>query len=379
MNYVDEFRDGALAQNIAARLKAEADPARRYRFMEFCGGHTHALARYGVTDLLPQNVRMIHGPGCPVCVLPVGRIDMAIRLALYQGVTLCSYGDVMRVPASGDLSLLRAKARGADIRMVYSPADALALARGQPGREVVFLAIGFETTTPPTALLIRQAAREGLKNFSVLCCHVLTPSAISHILTAAEVQPGEALALDGFVGPAHVSIIIGSAPYEPFARAYRKPVVIAGFEPLDVMQAILMLVHQVNEGRACVENEFTRAVTRQGNAAAQAVMAQVFELRDSFEWRGLGEVPSSALKIRSEFAAFDAEQRFDLSYRSVPDHKQCECGTILRGIKRPTDCKLFGTVCTPEHPMGSCMVSNEGACAAHYTYGRFRDMAVVTA
>ena len=378
MNYVDEFRDGALAQNIAARLRAEADPARRYRFMEFCGGHTHALARYGVTDLLPDNLRMIHGPGCPVCVLPVGRIDMAIRLALDQGVTLCSYGDVMRVPASGDLSLLRAKARGADIRMVYSPADALALARGQPGREVVFLAIGFETTTPPTALLIRQAAREGLKNFSVLCCHVLTPSAISHILASAEVQPGGTLALDGFVGPAHVSIIIGSAPYEPFARAYRKPVVIAGFEPLDVMQAILMLVRQVNEGRACVENEFTRAVTRQGNAAAQAVMAQVFEVRDSFEWRGLGQVPSSALKIRSEFAAFDAEQRFDLSYRSVPDHKQCECGAILRGVKRPTDCKLFGTVCTPENPMGSCMVSSEGACAAHYTYGRFRDMAVVT-
>jgi hydrogenase expression/formation protein HypD len=379
MNYVDEFRDGALAQNIAARLRAEADPARRYRFMEFCGGHTHALARYGVTDLLPHNLRMIHGPGCPVCVLPVGRIDMAIRLALDQGVTLCSYGDVMRVPASGDLSLLRAKARGADIRMVYSPADALALARGQPGREVVFLAIGFETTTPPTALLIRQAAREGLKNFSVLCCHVLTPSAITHILASAEVQPGAALPLDGFVGPAHVSIIIGSAPYEPFARAYRKPVVIAGFEPLDVMQAILMLVRQVNQGRACVENEFTRAVTCQGNAAAQAVMAQVFELRDSFEWRGLGEVPSSALKIRSEFAAFDAEQRFDLTYRSVPDHKQCECGAILRGVKRPTDCKLFGTVCTPEHPMGSCMVSSEGACAAHYTYGRFRDMAVVTA
>jgi hydrogenase expression/formation protein HypD len=379
MNYVDEFRDGALAQNIAARLKSEADPARRYRFMEFCGGHTHALARYGVTDLLPHNLRMIHGPGCPVCVLPVGRIDMAIRLALDQGVTLCSYGDVMRVPASGDLSLLRAKARGADIRMVYSPADALALARGQPGREVVFLAIGFETTTPPTALLIRQAAREGLKNFSVLCCHVLTPSAITHILASAEVQPGAALPLDGFVGPAHVSIIIGSAPYEPFARAYRKPVVIAGFEPLDVMQAILMLVRQVNQGRACVENEFTRAVTCQGNAAAQAVMAQVFELRDSFEWRGLGEVPSSALKIRSEFAAFDAEQRFDLTYRSVPDHKQCECGAILRGVKRPTDCKLFGTVCTPEHPMGSCMVSSEGACAAHYTYGRFRDMAVVTA
>jgi hydrogenase expression/formation protein HypD len=379
MNYIDEFRDGALAQNITASLKAEVDPARRYSFMEFCGGHTHALARYGVVDLLPDTVRMIDGPGCPVCVLPIGRIDMAIQLTLEQDVTLCSYGDVMRVPASDDLSLLRAKARGADIRMIYSPADALALAREQPGREVVFLAIGFETTTPPTALVILQAAREGLKNFSVLCCHVLTPSAITHILESPEAQTYGTLPLDGFIGPAHVSIVIGSAPYEPFARTYRKPVVIAGFEPLDVMQAILMLVRQVNTGRTCVENEFTRAVTRQGNTAAQAVMAQVFEVRGSFEWRGLGEVPFSALKIRPEFAAFDAEQRFELRCRSVPDHKQCECGAILRGVKRPTDCKLFGMVCTPEHPMGSCMVSSEGACAAHYTYGRFRDIAVVSA
>lgn len=379
MKYVDEFRDGALAQNLAASLQAEVDPSRNYSFMEFCGGHTHALARYGVVDLLPDNVRMIHGPGCPVCVLPIGRIDMAIQLALDQGVMLCTYGDVMRVPASEGLSLLRAKARGADIRMVYSPADALTLAREQPSRDVVFLAIGFETTTPPTALVILQAAREALKNFSVLCCHVLTPSAITHILESPEVQQYGTLPLDGFVGPAHVSIIIGSAPYEPFARAYRKPVVIAGFEPLDVMQAIVMLVRQVNEGRACVENEFTRAVTPQGNAAAQAVMAQVFELRDSFEWRGLGEVPSSALKIRPGLKAFDAEQRFDLNYRSVPDHKQCECGAILRGVKRPTDCMLFGTVCTPENPMGSCMVSSEGSCAAHYTYGRFRDIPVVAA
>lgn len=379
MKYIDEFRDGAVAQRIAARLEAEADPARHYSFMEFCGGHTHALARYGIVDLLPDNVRMIHGPGCPVCVLPIGRIDMAIRLALDRGVTLCTYGDVMRVPASDGLSLMRAKARGADIRMVYSPADALALAREQPDREVVFLAIGFETTTPPTALVILQASHEALKNFSVICCHVLTPAAISYILESPEVQQYGTLPLDGFVGPAHVSIVIGSAPYEPFACAYRKPVVIAGFEPLDVMQAIAMLVRQVNEGRASVENEFSRAVTREGNAAAQAVMAQVFELRDSFEWRGLGVVPSSALKIRLGFAAFDAERRFGLDYRSVPDHKQCECGAILRGVKRPTECKLFGTVCTPENPMGSCMVSSEGSCAAHYTYGRFRDIPVVAA
>lgn len=373
MKYVDEFRDGILAQNLAASIRAAVDPARNYSFMEFCGGHTHALARYGVVDLLPPNVRMIHGPGCPVCVLPIGRIDMAIHLALERGAMVCTYGDVMRVPASKDLSLLRAKARGGDIRMVYSPADALQLAQEHPQREVVFLAIGFETTTPPSALLIQQAARLGLKNFSVLCCHVLTPAAITHILQSPEVAQYGTLPLDGFVGPAHVSIVIGSAPYEPFAAHYRKPVVISGFEPLDVMQSILMLVRQVNEGRAVVENQFTRAVNRAGNAAAQAVTAQVFALRDSFEWRGLGEVPFSALKIRPEFASFDAEVRFGLHYRPVPDHKQCECGAILRGVKRPTDCKLFGTVCTPESPMGSCMVSSEGSCAAHYTYGRFRD------
>lgn len=379
MKYIEEFRDGAVAQRMADQLKAEVNPERHYSFMEFCGGHTHALARYGVLDLLPDNIRMIHGPGCPVCVLPIGRVDMAITLALDHGVMLCTYGDVMRVPASESLSLMQAKARGADIRMVYSPADALALARTNPEREVVFLAIGFETTTPPTALVIEQAAREGLKNFCVLCCHVLTPSAITHILESPEVQQYGTLPLDGFVGPAHVSIIIGSAPYEPFARRYRKPVVIAGFEPLDVMQAILMLVRQVNEGRACVENQFTRAVSRHGNAAAQAVMARVFELRDSFEWRGLGDVPLSALRIRPEFSDFDAEQRFGIQYRRVADHKQCECGTILRGVKHPTDCKLFGTVCTPDSPMGSCMVSTEGACAAHYLYGRFRNIPVVTA
>jgi hydrogenase expression/formation protein HypD len=347
--------------------------------MEFCGGHTHALARYGVIDLLPANVHMIHGPGCPVCVLPIGRIDMAIGLALERGVLLCSYGDVMRVPASAGLSLQRAKARGGDIRMVYSPADALQLAREHPDREVVFLAIGFETTTPPTALTLRQAAREGVRNFSVLCCHVLTPSAITHILQSPEVAQYGTLPLDGFVGPAHVSIVIGSAPYEPFARAYRKPVVISGFEPLDVMQSILMLVRQVNDGRAEVENQFTRAVNREGNRAAQAVTAEVFALRDSFEWRGLGEVPFGALQIGPAYAAFDAERRFELHYRAAPDHKQCECGAILRGVKRPTECKLFGTVCTPQNPMGSCMVSSEGSCAAHYTYGRLRDIAVVAA
>ncbi len=379
MKFIDEFRDGEIAARIGQRIAAEVDPARTYSFMEFCGGHTHAISRYGIAELLPDNVRMVHGPGCPVCVLPIGRIDLAIRLALDRGVIVCTYGDTMRVPASYGLSMIRAKARGGDIRMVYSGADALQIARDNPDREVVFFAIGFETTTPPTALVIRTAQREQLGNFSVLCCHVLTPSAITHILESPEVRQYGTVPIDGFIGPAHVSIVIGSQPYEHFAEEYAKPVVIAGFEPLDVMQAVLMLVRQVNEGRAEVENEFTRAVTREGNAAAQAVCSEVFELRTSFEWRGLGEVPYSALKIRPAFAAFDAERRFALEYTPVADNKACECGAILRGVKKPTDCKIFGTVCTPENPVGSCMVSNEGACAAHYAYGRFRDIPVVAA
>ena len=376
MKYIDEYRDSALAQHIAAAIRAAANPARIYQFMEFCGGHTHAIARYGLPDLLPDNVHMIHGPGCPVCVLPIGRIDLAIKLALENGVILCTYADTLRVPASESLSLLRAKARGGDIRMVYSVTDALKTARNNPGKAVVFFAIGFETTTPPTAVAIRQAQAEGLKNFSVLCCHVLTPSAIINILESPEVRVLGTVPLDGFIGPAHVSTVIGSRPYDFFAEEYRKPVVIAGFEPLDVMQAILMLVRQVNEGRAEVENEFTRAVTPEGNEKAQKLVSEVFELRRSFEWRGLGEVPYSALKIRSHYAEFDAERRFDLEYKPVPDTKACECGAILRGVKKPTDCKIFGTVCTPENPMGSCMVSSEGACAAHYSYGRHKDAEV---
>ena len=374
MKYIDEFRDGDVARKIADRLAIEARGERQYSFMEFCGGHTHAISRYGVSELLPANVRMIHGPGCPVCVLPIGRVDMAIKLALEHDVIVCTYGDTMRVPASDSLSLTKAKARGGDIRMVYSAADALTVARDNPTRQVVFFAIGFETTTPPTALAILRAQREGLKNFSVLCCHVLTPSAITHILESPEVRQYGTVPIDGFIGPAHVSIVIGAAPYEHFAEEYRKPVVIAGFEPLDVMQAILMLVRQVNEGRAHVENEFTRAVDRDGNLAAQQKVSEVFELRPSFEWRGLGEVPYSALKIRPAFAEFDAERRFDVGYKPVADNKACECGAILRGVKKPTDCKIFGTVCTPENPVGSCMVSSEGACAAHYAYGRFRSV-----
>jgi len=281
----------------------------------------------------------------------------------------------MRVPASNGMSLMKAKAQGADIRMVYSAADVLRIAREEPERQVVFFAIGFETTTPPTALVVKQAALLKLENFSVFVNHVLTPSAIAHILESPEVRDLGTVVIDGFVGPAHVSTIIGSQPYEYFAEEYRKPVVIAGFEPLDVMQAIEMLVKQVNEGRAEVENEFSRAVTREGNAKAKALVAELFELRREFEWRGLGLVPYSALRLKDEWAAFDAERRFRLVGRSVPDNKACECGAILRGVKKPTDCKVFGTACTPETPIGSCMVSSEGACAAHYTYGRYRTAA----
>ncbi len=371
MKYVDEFRDGKLAKIIAANIAHEVDPAHIYRLMEFCGGHTHAISRYGISDLLPANVRMIHGPGCPICVLPIDRVDQAIRLACDHGVILCTYADTMRVPASGKLTLMRARANGADVRMIYSTQDALKIARDNPGREVVFLAIGFETTTPPTAVAIKQARVENLQNFSILCNHVLTPAAM-HAILAVE----DGVQLDGFVGPAHVSTIIGSKPYEVFADDYAKPVVIAGFEPLDVMQAILMLVRQINTGRAAVENEFTRAVTREGNIKAQLLVAEVFELREVFEWRGLGSVPFSALKLTPDFAAFDAELKFGSDYIAVPDHKACECAAILRGEKHPQACKIFGTVCTPENPIGSCMVSSEGACAAHYSYGRFRGVIV---
>jgi hydrogenase expression/formation protein HypD len=374
LRYVDEFRDGKLAGPIAQAIARAADPARDYHLMEFCGGHTHAIHRYGIQDLLPSNVRMVHGPGCPVCVLPMSRIDNAIQLARTPGVILCSYGDMLRVPGSGGASLFRARAEGADVRMVYSVMDALRIAEQHPTREVVFFAIGFETTTPPTAAAILEAERLGLDNFQVFCNHVLTPAAIQNILNSPEVRQLGRVRIDGFIGPAHVSTVIGSRPYEYFAAEYQKPVVIAGFEPLDVLQSILMLVRQLNEGRAEVENEFTRAVTREGNAKAQALVAEVFELRRSFEWRGLGGVPYSALRIKAARGAFDAERRFDLRSAPWEDHPACQCGSVLRGITEPRACKLFGSVCTPETPVGPCMVSSEGACAAHYTYGRFRDV-----
>lgn len=375
MRYVSEFRDGARAGALARAIAAEADPARHYRLMEFCGGHTHAIFRHGVQDLLPPSVRMVHGPGCPVCVLPVGRLDMALKLAADRRVTLCTYGDMLRVPGSRKQSLLRARAEGADVRMVASALDAVRLAGELPEREVVFFAIGFETTTPPTAAAIRAAAARGLKNFSVFCNHVLTPAAITNILEAPAVRAIERVEIDGFLGPAHVSVVIGSQPYEWFAREYGKPVVISGFEPIDVMQSILMLVRQINAGRAEVENQYLRAVTRHGNETAKALVAEIFELRRSFEWRGLGRVPYSALRLRAAWRGFDAEARFDMSVTPAAENKACACPKILRGAARPTDCTLFSRQCTPATPLGSCMVSDEGACAAYYKYGRRAGMA----
>jgi hydrogenase expression/formation protein HypD len=369
MRYVDEFRDQRLARGLAQTIAAEADPAREYRLMEFCGGHTHAIFRYGVQDLMPPNVRFIHGPGCPVCVLPMARIDHAIALAARHGVTLCTYADLMRVPASERKSLLKAKASGADIRMVYSTQDALRIAREDRGRQVVFFAIGFETTTPPTAVAAKAAKTEGLANFSVFCNHVLTPPALRTILAT---EGPDGVRLDGILGPSHVSTVIGSRPYRFVPLEFGRPLVIAGFEPLDVMQSALMLIRQINDGRAEVENQYTRAVTEQGNIKAQALMDEVYTRRETFEWRGLGFLPESALRLADGYADLDAERRFPVEVDPAPEVKGCECPAILRGVKEPTDCKLFGTVCTPDNPMGSCMVSSEGACAAYWSYGRFR-------
>jgi hydrogenase expression/formation protein HypD len=369
VKYIEEFRDGDVARKLAGRMATEVEAGRRYRLMEFCGGHTHALWRYGIVEMLPPQVEMIHGPGCPVCVLPIGRLEQAIALARRTEVTLCTFGDMMRVPARDRRSLLSAKAEGADIRMVYGSSDALRFAKDHPSREVVFFAIGFETTTPATAVVVKQAAEQRLQNFSVFCNHVLTPSAIDAILGSPEAKEGR-IQVDGFVGPGHVSTIIGSAPYERFAREHGKPVVVSGFEPLDLMQSILMLVRQLNEGRSEVENEYTRAVSREGNALAMALVDEVLELRPSFEWRGLGTLPDSALRLREKYAAWDAEKKWSIPYEPVADHKSCACGEILRGLKKPSDCKVFGTACTPESPVGSCMVSPEGSCAAYYAYGR---------
>lgn len=371
MKHVDDYRDRTLARALAREIAVTVQPGRGYAFMEFCGGHTHAISRYGVEDLLPDSIRLIHGPGCPVCVLPVGRLAAAIQLARTQSVTLCVYGDLMRVPTAGGQSLMTAKADGADVRMVYSPLDAVRWAEQNPVRETVFFAIGFETTAPATAQAILFAERKGLGNFSVICNHVLTPPAIDAIMAAPTAD--DSLRLDGFIGPAHVATVTGLAPFESVAARQARPVVIAGFEPLDVLQAILMLTRQINQGSTAVENQYRRAVTPTGNRLAQAAVAKVFSLRERFEWRGLGVVAQSGLHLNENYDAFDAEKRFSVSTPTIPDNPACACADILRGVKKPAECRLFGTACTPETPIGSCMVSSEGACAAHWAYGRFRD------
>ncbi len=362
MKYIDEFRNSQVARKILKQIRENVNPERSYRLMEFCGGHTHAIHRYALNQLLPSNIKLIHGPGCPVCVLPIPRVDQAIWLALQENIIFCSYADMLRVPGDHQDSLIKAKSRGADVRIIYSVADALELAQLNPDRIIIFFAIGFETTTPPTAHAILEAKRRGLDNFKVFCNHVLTPVAMSTILNSDEVQ------IDGFIGPSHVSIVIGSDAYKKVSDEYNKPIVIAGFEPLDVLQSILFLVDIINQDKVTIINQYSRAVSVSGNLKAQSMIAEVLELRQEFSWRGLGSIPSSGLKLREEYSFYDAEVSFVIPIFDSDDVKACECPQILRGLKEPRDCKLFGLACTPEHPMGACMVSSEGACAASYQY-----------
>jgi hydrogenase expression/formation protein HypD len=367
MKYVDEYRDRAKAQVLVGeieRLAAGIGVAkhRPLQIMEVCGGHTHAIFRYGIEGMLPKSVELVHGPGCPVCVLPMGRLDDCIAIAERPEVIFTTFGDAMRVPGSKK-SLLQAKAEGADIRMVYSPMDALALARNNPAREIVFFAIGFETTMPSTALTVLQAEREGIANFSVFCNHITIVPTIKAILDSPDLH------LDGFLGPGHVSMVIGAAPYEFIARFYKKPMVIAGFEPLDVLQSIWMVLKQIGDGRCEIENQYARIVPRAGNSPALRAVAQVYELRPFFEWRGLGSIDHSGVRMRGEYARFDAERRFMPPKLRIADPKACQCGEVLKGVIKPWQCKIFGSACTPETPLGALMVSSEGACAAYYRYG----------
>ena len=370
MKYVDEFRDRGRAQALLARIEAlvgalQRTPQRPLRVMEVCGGHTHSIFRYGIEGLLPPALELVHGPGCPVCVLPMGRVDDCVAIAERPNVILATFGDAIRVPGSRK-SLAQAKADGADVRIVYSPRDALALARAQPQREVVFFALGFETTMPSTALTMLEAERDGVRNFSLFCNHITIVPTIKAILDSPDQQ------LDGFLGPGHVSMVIGTAPYEFIARRYGKPLVVSGFEPLDVLQSLWMVLRQIAEGRAEVENQYARIVPRQGNAAALQAVMQVYELREFFEWRGLGSIDRSGIRIREAYARFDAERRFVLPNLRIADPKSCQCGEVLKGVIKPWQCKVFGGACTPETPLGALMVSSEGACAAYYRYGGLR-------
>jgi hydrogenase expression/formation protein HypD len=371
MRYVDEFRDPGLITKAVEEIHRLAEPGRHYRIMEVCGGHTHAIYRFGLKDILPEDIELIHGPGCPVCVLPMGRIDDGLALAQKNDAIFAAFGDMMRVPGTHG-SPFEHKARGTDVRIVYSPADALQIARKNPERHVIFFAIGFETTAPSTALTLMRAKREDIHNFSVFCNHVTIVPAIRAILDSPDMR------LDAFIGPGHVSTVIGCRPYEWIARAEGKPVVTSGFEPLDLLQSIVMLLRQLRAGEARVENQYKRVVPWEGNRAALKAMAEVFELRPHFEWRGLGFISQSALRIRKEYADWDSEQRFDVPETRVADPKAAQCGEVLKGVLKPAQCKLFGRECTPEHPIGALMVSSEGSCAAYYNYEYRKTASLVT-
>ncbi len=367
MKYVDEFRDGEKARVLEREMAALVPrlpivDGRKLQIMEVCGGHTHAIFRYGIEAMLPKEVELVHGPGCPVCVLPMGRIDDCVAIAERPDVIFTTFGDAMRVPGSKK-SLLQAKGDGADVRMVYSPLDALALARKHPEKEVVFFALGFETTTPSTALTVLQAETDGITNFSLFCNHITIVPTLRSILESKDLQ------IDGFIGPGHVSMVIGTTPYDFIAEHYRKPIVVAGFEPLDVMHSIYMVLQQLADGRCEVENQYARVVPTHGNRMAMEAVAAVFEVRDHFEWRGLGSIEHSGLRMRDAYAAYDAEVKFAVPGLLVLDPAACQCGEVLKGTLKPWECRIFGTACTPESPLGALMVSSEGACAAYYQYG----------
>jgi hydrogenase expression/formation protein HypD len=361
MKFVDEFREAGVINKAAHEIRRLADPQHHYRFMEVCGGHTHAIYRFGLKDLLPENIELIHGPGCPVCVLPMGRIDDGLSMARDPKVIFTAFGDMMRVPGTQG-SPLEHKARGMDVRIVYSPSDALKLAQKNPDKHVMFFAIGFETTAPSTALTLMRAKRLGLDNFSVFCNHVTIIPAIRAILDSPDMR------IDAFIGPGHVSTVIGCRPYEWIARNEHKPIAVSGFEPVDILQSIIMLLQQIKAGETKVENQYKRVVPWEGNGAALKAMGEVFELRPYFEWRGMGFISQSALRIKPAYAAWDAEQRFYVPGVRVTDPKAAQCGEVLKGALKPVQCKLFGKECTPEHPIGALMVSSEGSCAAYYNY-----------
>jgi hydrogenase expression/formation protein HypD len=369
MRFADEFRDPDKARTLVGeitRLAASVAGARGrpLQVMEVCGGHTHTIFRYGLKSMLPEEtIEFVHGPGWPVCVLPMGRVDDCVSLARNPAVIFTTFGDAMRVPGSQG-SLLQARAEGADIRMVYSPLDALQIARQNPTREVIFFALGFETTMPSTALTVLQARCEGIKNFSLFCNHITIIPTIKAILDSPDLR------IDGFLGPGHVSMVIGNRPYDFIAERYSRPIVVAGFEPLDLLQSLWMVLKQIAEGRCEVENQYTRIVPESGNVPALAAVNQVFELREFFEWRGLGSIDHSGVRMRREFAAFDAERKFTVPNLQIADPQACQCGDVLKGLIKPHQCRVFGTECTPEKPLGALMVSSEGACSAYYQYGR---------